>query len=152
MFGLTPLGQGDSTCGNTETKYAFSGKAVLKILKVDAYVIAPSVNIREGDGKIIVNGDPEEDRGNGYCNIIVTSNDIKLVGILAGDVNSKVIILDGTEEGTKVVLEKEGQTTIKARIHFIDDAAAAKNYSLHYIDGSLTIYSKDSSKHENEGY
>ncbi len=151
---LTPLGQGDDTCGNTERQYEFSGHSVMKILRVDAYVIAPSASIREDDGKIIVNGDPNnsEDRGVGYCNIIITSDDIKLVGILSDDVENKFISLDGETEMPKTTLDKEGQTTIKARIAFKDADAALKNYNLQYIDGSLMVYSKDSSTHEHEGY
>ena len=66
----TPLGEepSDESYGNTKTEYAFANKATLKILPVDAYVVAPSVYDRyDGTAKT------------------VTAEDITVVGLMDDD-------------------------------------------------------------------
>lgn len=153
-----------TTYGNTETDYEFHGSATLKILKVDAYVIAPSANIRQGSGNIIAVSDPSKlsPGDTSGTNIALTSEDISLIGIVATDVSvMKLCDSSGDEIVAKRTISNVEQVIVKAGIIFVDDEYEAghvsdnaylKDYNLTFIDGSLVIYPKESSKYEGEGY
>lgn len=59
----------EESYGNTMTEYGFKGEAELVINPIDAYAIAPSRNIREGDA----------------AGITVTDGDIITIGMVSGD-------------------------------------------------------------------
>jgi len=156
---MTPGGLGDKSHGNTQPYYEFPGETTLKILQVDAYVIAPSANIRADPdpdhapnlGQIVVNSslsDISSQLKTDPNNTIVTSDDIQLIGISAGDVFSKALEMDGSVISETVILKYPGEKTIRAVIHFNDEEAALLDYNITYIDGSLAIYPEDASKHE----
>lgn len=160
---MTPGGLGDKSHGNTQPYYEFPGEASLRILQVDAYVIAPSANIRADPnlndginlGKIVINSDRsdiDQELLDDLNNTIVTSDDIQLIGIGIGDVSSKALSMDGEVITQTVVLQYPGEKTIGAVIHFVDEEAASKDYNITYINGSMAIYPEDSSKHEHTEY
>ena len=160
---MTPGGLGDKSHGNTLPYYQFPGETTLKILQVDAYVIAPSANIRADPdpihepnlGKIVVNSSLDAISSvlkSDPNNTIITSDDIKLIGINNSDVSSKALEMDGSVISATVELMYPGEKTISAVIHFADEEAALKDYRITYIDGSLAIYPEDSSKHEHTEY
>ena len=155
----TPKGLGHDVYGNTETGYTFPGHSTLKIMKVDAYAIAPSAYIREKEGKIIVSSDPANitllDESSG--NIVLTKDDIQFVGLVEGDVASTRLYTSEADKETgmgRTVLEDPSQLIIKPIIVFTNAESefANRDYNLNYIDGSLLVYPEESSKHESEGY
>jgi len=156
----TPLGTSSiTTYGNTETAYEFNGKASLKILKVDAYAIAPSAYMREGDGAIIAASSPRSldpgDMSGG--NIVVTSEDVVLIGLVVSDVESKKLYTGDSDKGSgmiRTVVDVPGDSmTIRPLVTFsIAQEYVDRDYNLKYIDGSLTIYPIDASKYEGDGY
>lgn len=156
----TPLGTSSiTTYGNTETAYEFNGKASLKILKVDAYAIAPSAYMREGDGAIIAASSPRSldpgDMSGG--NIVVTSEDVVLIGLVVSDVESKKLYTNNSDKGSgmiRTVVDVPGESmTIRPLVTFsIAQEYVDRDYNLKYIDGSLTIYPIDASKYEGDGY
>lgn len=135
----TPLGldPSDPSYGNSETHYVFKGQATLGILPVDAYAIAPSIIIREGDGTI-------------------TSAEVEGDIVLVGLVDGEYTVTLKTDEGYGDSRTTPGTTPTRvvitwtsyhdANIHHEED------YNLSYIDGTLTIYAEDTSKHEFVGY
>ena len=146
----------DETYGNTKATYEFPGHSTLKILKVDAYVVAPSVYIREGEGRIIVVGDPNPENLDSQLeelntvsqpgDIIITSDDVMLIGIVPGEVQT-INLGVGPQ-----VLADNGQLTVIPQITFKGTAKPALDYNWQYINGTLLIYPADSSKYESEGY
>ena len=156
----TPLGRSpsDASYGNSSTSYSFPGQAKLRILKVDAYVIAPSAYIREGEGKIIAMSEPVIMFGdNQIDNIKITKDNIQFIGLVPTDVQSKRLYTSEADKTTgmpRTVLENASQLTIKPWIVFTDAELPYKDddYNLTYIDGSLFVYPKESSKDESEGY
>ncbi len=148
---MTPAGTGDPSHGNSLPYYEFPGTATLKILQVDAYAIAPSVSIRSDEGGIIVVNSKDGLTPNELnTNTVITPEDIQLIGIFKNDLESLTLTRDGLQI-TKLTLNEVGETTVKVALNFTDDEAAAKNYNLRFIDGSLVIYPDDSSKHEHVG-
>ena len=155
----TPLGTSSTTIyGNTETAYAFNGKASLKIMKVDAYAIAPSAYMRQGDGEIIAASSPASlqpgDMSGG--NIVITSEDVVLIGLVVSDVAYKELYTrDGDKASgmVRTVVDEPGDSmTIRPLVAFtIDQSLVDRDYNLKYIDGSLTIYPIDASKYEGDG-
>jgi hypothetical protein len=155
----TPKYSGDTSHGNTATESPFYGSSTLKILKIDAYAIAPSAYLKKGDGNIIAVSDPiglePSDTSSG--NIAVTKEDIVLIGLVPKDVESTTLC-DSTEtELTRIVLDgstgKE-QKTVKAKIVFTtaETPYYLQDYNLKMIDGSLVVYPSNSSIYEAEGY
>ncbi|MBE6513658.1 MAG: hypothetical protein E7Z69_00795 [Thermoplasmata archaeon] len=157
----TPLGMSpsDASHGNTVSSYKFNGKATLKILKVDAYAIAPSAYMREGDGAIIAASSPADLRPGDMSggNMVFTSEDVTLIGLVVSDVAGKSLYTnagDKTMGMDRTVVDAPAESlTIKPLVRFtIDPAYVERDYNLKYIDGSLTIYPKDASKYEGDGY
>ena len=146
----------DETYGNTKSTYEFPGHSTLKILKVDAYVVAPSVYIREGEGRIIVVSDPDPGNLNTQLealdtesqpgDFIITKDDVMLIGIVPGEVQN--IDLGVSPQ----ILANNGQITVIPQITFKETAEPEKDYNWQYINGTLLIYPADSSKYESEGY
>jgi hypothetical protein len=156
----TPLGDnGDATHGNTLMEHTFYGKATLEINRIDAYVIAPSAYVREGDCSIIVASDPASllpgDMSGG--NVVFTSYDITIIGLVPADVASKSLYTSNADKETgmarTVVNVPSATMAIKPRITFVSTEAeyVTLDYNLKYIEGSLTIYPIDTSKYEGEG-
>ena len=154
----TPKGKtGSNTYGNTVLKYPFHGVATLKVLQVDAFVIAPSASLKEGDGSIIAVSDPSQitmaDTSGG--NIALTSEDVVLIGLAMSDVKGTKLYTgqsDKTEGMTKTTYNVPGQWIVKGDIVFTDEEQSyyATDYNLKFIDGSLVIYPRDSSKYEGD--
>ena len=146
----------DETYGNTKATYEFPGHSTLKILKVDAYVVAPSVYIREGEGRIIVVDDPAPENLDSQLtalgtvsqpgDIIITKDDVMLIGIVPGEVQN--IDLGVSPQ----VLANNGQIIVIPQITFKGTAKPEQDYNWQYINGTLLIYPADSSKYESEGY
>ena len=158
----TPLGWStpESKYGNTEEAYSFYGKSTLKIMKIDAYVVAPSVYVREGDGKIIAASSP----GSIYpsdmtgTNVVITSEDVTLIGLVIFDVDSMKLYTSDSDKSTgmpRTELDDPSDTiVIRPLVAFTTEEApyATTDYNLKYIDGELTIYPEDASKYEAEGH
>ena len=112
--------------------YTVVGHSILTILKVDAYVIAPSRSA-EGPGEISVQ-----------------DKDVITIGLVEGDYDS---ISLSTSGGYGTSISAVGKVHTHAVIDWkISEESAAKNYNITYIDGTLAIYPKDSTKHVHEGY
>jgi hypothetical protein len=158
----TPLGMSpsDASHGNTNISYQFNGKSTLKIMKIDAYAIAPSVYVRENDGAIIASSNPanlraEDMSGN---NTVITSEDVVLIGLVVSDVVDKKLYTNNSDKDTGMgrteIDAPEDSIVIKPLVTFTEAERdyVNRDYNLSYIDGSLTIYPFDSSKYEGEGY
>ena len=112
--------------------YTVVGQSTLKILNVDAYVIAPSRSVEE----------PEA--------VSVSNKDIITIGLVESDVNSVSL---STSDGYGNSISTVGKVHTHAIINWnILDESVARNYNITYIDGTLAIYPKDSTKHVHEGY
>ncbi len=164
---LTPKGSGTTeaertACGNTSDGYVFTGKATLDILKIDAYLIAPSVYVKEGQGKIVIVSNPSDAsvESTEPAYIIIDREDITVLGLLVDDIvkDGDVPRLDLTYDGstvidgsTKRILENAGQPVqVKVKVEL--RSGTEGNYNLHIIDGSAVVYSNKASEHENEGF
>jgi|GEM_PF-5300555 len=134
---------GEITSSDTN-KYGFSGSYRIDIGKRVMFVIAPSVYGVEGevitaskdDIKIlsVVEEDGEESLKEG----LPTSLEEKIVSIFLDSPDGDVYI---HEPGTK---------TLKVRLVFVADEKLS-NYEIHYVDGSLVMYSKDAIRYESAG-
>ncbi len=121
----TPLKSGDGSYGNTEMYHAIpESTAHLTILQVDAYAIAPSEYIRDGE--------------NGNVGIEVTADDITTIGLVPTDYTKSL----STETGYGNNRSDPGVTHTRAVINWNGFIALVKSdfalsgYTVIKIDGT----------------
>ena len=116
-----------------------TGSFTFAINKVELFVIAPSAVFVEGDGK----------------NHFVTSSQIQIIAATEGGYvpNPSDIagyVLDTEMPGYSDYIDHVGSVRTAASIYFVE--GKADNYIIHYIDGSLIMYPKESARYMVGGY
>ena len=116
-----------------------TGSFKFEINKVELFVIAPSAVFVEGDGK----------------NHFVTSSQVQIIattaeGYVPNPSDIAGYVLDTEMAGYSDHIDQVGSVRTAASIYFVE--GKADNYIIHYVDGSLILYPKESARYMVGGY
>ena len=116
-----------------------TGSFNFRITKVELFVIAPSAVFVEGDGK----------------NHFVTSSQVQIIaatasGVVPNPEDIAATVLDVEMPGYSDHIDAVGSVRTAVSIYFAE--GKAENYIIHYVDGSLIMYPKESARYMYGGY
>ena len=134
---------GEITSSGTN-KYGFSGSYRIDIGKRVMFVIAPSVYGVEGE---VITASKDDIK---ILSVVEEDGEESLIEGLPTSLEEKIVSIFLDSPDGDIYIHEPGTKTLKVRLVFVANEKLS-NYEIHYIDGSLVMYSKDAIRYESAG-